>query len=154
MAAVPFSQFAAESFHSEVHLIWRLEGLNSAVAKFTVDEVRVEVMFEKKEPNGAWYVSFNNRPIADPHSAVAIFNGVFQATEEFLGIRQSEAGDLRNEEGQPCIDLRTMFGMPLETTYLRREARTLERLGYMLGDAQRVPPFEYRLSRVKPLNRK
>ncbi len=54
-----FAEFAAENFHSEVLLIWRLVGTTRAIAEFTVEALKVEVSFEQREENGPWHVGFD-----------------------------------------------------------------------------------------------
>ena len=56
--------------------------------------------------------------------AFDIFNGVLQAVEEFLSVRQPAVLVIASKEPQ--------LGR-IYDTYLRREAATIESLGYRLG---------------------
>jgi hypothetical protein len=140
-----FAEFMAESYRSNVPLTWNLTTLNLATASFTVDAVKVIVSFEQREPDAPWHVLFEvdkgeRTDIA--HSAFAIFNGVFQAAEEFIGVREPDILVFATKRDELAGIYRT---------YLRRESATLEKLGYNLEGPIRVDPYvEFRLTRVKP----
>jgi hypothetical protein len=139
-----FAEFMAESYRSNVPLTWNLAGSMQASAWFTVDAVKVVVSFEQREAKGAWHVLFevdkgDRTEVA--HSAFAIFNGVFQAVEEFVEVREPETVVFATKRGE-------LAG--IYQTYLRRESETLERLGYRLEGPLHVEPFtEFLLRRVR-----
>jgi hypothetical protein len=139
------AEFMADSFHSNAPLTWDLTSLSRATAAFAVDSVKTVVSFERREASGPWYVAFEvdkGESTAIAHSAFAIFNGVLQATEEFLTVREPETlvfATKRNE----------LSG--IYRTYLRREAETLAKLGYELEGPIRVDPYtEFVLRRARP----
>ena len=87
------AEFMAESFHSDTPLTWDLTGLLRVTASFVIDSVKTVVSFERREADSPWYVAFEvdrGESTAIAHSAFAIFNGVLQATEEFLTVREPE----------------------------------------------------------------
>jgi hypothetical protein len=140
-----FAEFMAESYRSNVALTWDLEGLSLARASFTVDSIRVTVSFECREKDGPWHAASEVKKgdgTEVAHSAFAIFNGVFQAAEEFLSVREPEL---------------LIFATKREAlariydTYLRREAETIEHLGYTLDGPIRMDPYqEFLLRRRAP----
>ncbi len=138
------AEFLAENFHSVANLTWGLSG-NKATARFAVDDVQVEVRFEERAI-GEWLVSFDTKtsPAAkeDYHRAFYVFNGVFQAVEEFIAVRTPDRLIFSTKrEGLASI----------YETYLRREQSRIAEFGYQLLDAQRIPPYtEYVLERIGP----
>lgn len=140
-----FAEIIAESFYSSVNLTWNLSGTNRATARFSVESVAVEVVFEREEPGAAWNVSFDlerGELRQAVHLSFHIFNGVFQAVREFLEVRQPELVVFATKRESLA---------EIYQTYLRRERATIERLGYELEGPQRIEPYtEYRLRRVGP----
>jgi hypothetical protein len=147
-----FAEFMAESFRSNVSLTWNLlhshsAGRNQATASFTIDNVKVIVSFEQREANGPWHVLFevdkgDKTDTQLVYLAFSIFNGVFQAVEEFGGVREPETllFATRREE---------LSG--IYQTYLRRESATLEKLVYRLEGPEQVEPYrQFLLKRVRP----
>ena len=121
-----FAEFMAESFHSSARLTWDYPRRSYATAKFSVDDIKVLVSFEQKEADGPWHVAFEvdkNDTTAAVHSAFEIFNGVFQAVEEFAEVREPETLVFATKRDK-------LAG--IYQTYLRKESPTLERLGYDL----------------------
>lgn len=130
-----FAQFIAESFLSHVNLIWNLSRPECATAAFTVDSVKVIVSFEQRETRSAWHVVFeveegDKTQVA--YSAFSIFNGVFQAVQEFMEVWEPEKLVFATKRDELAGIYRT---------YLRKEASTLEKLGYKLEGPHRVDPF-------------
>jgi hypothetical protein len=141
-----FAELIAESYHSEVNLIWKLNSTRHAVATFRIKTVSVDVDFEQREPNGSWHVGFNtHRGQADDRNyslAFRIFNGVFQAVREFLETRQPERIVFIAKDE----DLAGVY-----RTYLRRELPNTEALGYRLEGPHTVDPYtEWTLRRIAP----
>jgi hypothetical protein len=140
-----FAEFMAESYRSNVPLIWNLSGQTKVTAAFALGRVKVIVSFEQRETEGAWHVSFDvekGENIEVAHSAFAIFNGVFQAVEEFIEVRQPEMLVFATKREELAA---------IYQTYLRRESATIESLGYSLQGPQRVDPYtEFTLRRVQP----
>ena len=129
------AEFMAESFHSNTPLTWDLTGLSRVTASFVVDSVKTVVSFERREADGPWYVAFEvdkGERTEIAHSAFAIFNGVLQATEEFLTVREPEIIIFATKRDE-------LSG--IYQTYLRREAETLAKLGYQLEGPIRVDPY-------------
>lgn len=140
-----FSEIIADNFFSEQELIWETVNPKQARARFSIDEISVSVHFEERETPGAWYVSFDvsaARPEDSLYLSWHIFNGVFQAAEEFASVRQPESVIL--------IAKRDKLASIYET-YLRREAARLQDLGYVLISVDKVDLFtEFVLRRFKP----
>lgn len=138
-----FAEFIAESYYSNVDLIWNLAGATRAIASFEINGMTITVNFEQREPAAAWHASFDVRkgePVQAVHSSFAIFNGVFQAVREFITVRQPELLVFATKQES----LANIY-----QTYLRRENSTIEKLGYRLEGPQRVEPFiEYTLRRI------
>jgi hypothetical protein len=138
-----FAEFVAESYHSEASLIWRTEGVNHAVAVFTVKSLRVEVAFEQREPNGPWHVSFDVIRGDAPErttEAFRVFNGVFQAVREFVETREPELMVFISKSESLA---------EIYSTYLRRERPTLQALGYHLEGPFAVEPYtQFTLRRI------
>jgi len=142
-----FAEFMAESYRSDVPLTWNLASPGHATASFTVDSVKVLVSFEQQEPNAPWHVLFEvdkGERTQVAHAAFSIFNGVFQAVEEFVEVREPESLVFVTKKDE-------LAG--IYQTYLRRESSTLERLGYRLEGPHRIEPYvEFTLKRTKPSN--
>src|SRR5579862_204661 len=88
-----FAEFMAESFNSSARLIWDYPRRSYATATFSVGNIKVIVSFEEREVDGPWHVVFEvdrGDRTAAVHSAFEIFNGVFQAVEEFIEVREPE----------------------------------------------------------------
>ena len=142
-----FAESIAESFHSEVKVNWKLKSTAHAVAAFTVKSIAVEVDFEQREHAGPWHVGFStvHGEITDRTNmalAFRIFNGVFQAVREFIETREPEVVVFIAKDE----DLASIY-----ETYLRREKRSVEELGYELEGPHRVDPYtEWTLRRMKP----
>ena len=76
------------------------------------------------------------------HSAFEIFNGVFQAVEELIAVKEPETLEFATKRDR----LASVY-----QTYLRKESTTLERLGYRLEGPIRVDPYMELVSkRVRP----
>jgi hypothetical protein len=140
-----FPEFMAESFHSHANLQWDYPRRSYATAKFGVDGIRVLVSFEQREANGPWHVAFEvdeSDGTAAVHSSFKIFNGVFQAVEEFLAVREPEE----------VVFATKRDGLAdIYQTYLSKESAMIAELGYRLEGPIRVDPFvEFVLKRVKP----
>jgi hypothetical protein len=74
--------------------------------------------------------------------AFSIFNGVFQAVEEFVGAREPETLLFATKREE-------LAG--IYQTYLRRESATLEKLGYQLEGPEHLEPYrQFLLRRVRP----
>jgi len=142
-----FAEFMAESYRSKIPLVWNLLGRSHLTARFNVDSVKVTVTFERTESADPWHVLFEvdkgQRTDTDlAHSSFAIFNGVFQAVEEFVEIREPDTLLFATKRQE-------LAG--IYQTYLRREAATLEKLGYRLEGPLRADPYtEFMLRRTKP----
>jgi hypothetical protein len=135
-----FAEIIAESFYSTVNLVWDLSGTNRATARFSVESVAVQVLFEQQEPGAAWNVSFDverGELRQAVHLSFHIFNGVFQAVREFLEVRHPELVVFATKR-EALADI--------YQTYLRRESPTIERLGYQIEGPQlrRVIPSKWR----------
>jgi len=140
-----FAEFMAESFHSNAKLIWDYPRRSDATATFLVDGIKVTVSFEERDANGPWHVVFEvdqSDSTSVVHSSFEIFNGVFQAVEEFIHVREPETLVFATKRDK-------LAG--IYQTYLRKESATLQKLGYKLEGPHRVDPFmEFVLRRVKP----
>ena len=140
-----FAEYIAENFHSEVALIWKLIGPTHAVAAFEIRTLRVEVSFEQRELNGPWHVAFNvltGEPAERTASAFRVFNGVFQAVREFVETREPEVVVFISKDE----DLAGIY-----ETYLRREKKPIEGLGYAIEGPDRVDPYtQFTLRRQRP----
>jgi hypothetical protein len=119
-----FAEFVAASFESIVDLFWDYPRRGLATAKFGVRDIAIIVTFEEPEPTAPWRVEFEVQR-GDSNSAVyaafEIFNGVMQAVEEFLNVR---------EPGELVIVSKSEQLARIYETYLKRESGRLERLGY------------------------
>ena len=140
-----FAEFVAENFESTVDLFWDNPRRGFATARFGVREVAITVGFEQMEPESPWRVSFtaeHGELTQGILSAFEVFNGVMQALEEFLDIRQPEVLVLVSKTEQ----LTRIY-----ETYLRREAARIERLGYQPEGPVRADPYtEFTLRRTRP----
>ncbi len=140
-----FTEFMAESFNSHAKLVWDYPRRSHATATFSVDGIKVTVSFEQREATGPWHVVFEvdqSDSTAAVHSAFEIFNGVFQAVEEFIDVREPETVVFATKRDK-------LAG--IYQTYLRKESATLEKLGYKLEGPHRVDPYvEFTLKRMKP----
>ena len=110
-----------------------------------MDAIKVTVSLEQRKTDGPWHVVFEvdqSDSTAAVHSAFEIFNGVFQAVEEFINVREPEAVVFATKRDK-------LAG--IYQTYLRKESATFEKLGYRLEGPHRVDPYvEFTLSRTKP----
>lgn len=147
-----FAEFMAESYRSNVPLTWNLlhsnsAGRNHATASVTIESVKAIVSFEQREADGPWHVLFevdkgNKTDTELAYLAFAIFNGVFQAVEEFVGVREPEILLFATKREQ-------LAG--IYQTYLRRESAVLEKLGYRLEGPEYVEPYrQFLLKRLRP----
>lgn len=140
-----FAELIADNLESTVDLYWDNPRVDCATARFSVQKVVVTVAFERPEPGSPWRVSFTaerGEMTQAVFSAFEIFNGVMQALEEFLDIRQPETVVLVSKTEQ----LNRIY-----ETYLRREAARIERLGYKLSGPVRADPYaEFSLTRTLP----
>jgi hypothetical protein len=140
-----FAEFMAESFNSSARLIWDYPRRSYATATFSVDDIKVIVSFEEREADGPWQVVFEvdkNDTTAAVQSSFEIFNGVFQALEEFIDVREPETLVFATKRDR-------LAG--IYQTYLRKESATIERLGYKVEGPHRIDPYmEFVLKRVKP----
>lgn len=126
-------------------LTWNLVD-DRVLAHFAIEGVRVEVQFEQRAP-GEWLIALETRSAPGPEDyrrAFYVFNGVFQATEEFIAVREPDRLVFATKREQ----LAHVYEL-----YLKREEERTSRLGYKLAGAQKVPPFiEYALERNRPSN--
>lgn len=140
-----FAEFIAEHLESTVDLYWDNPRRGYATARFGVREVAVTVTFEQMEPGSPWRVGFTADRAESTQvmvSAFEMFNGVMQALEEFLDVRQPEVVVLVSKTEQ----LTRIYEV-----YLRREVARVERLGYVLDQPLRAEPYaEFTLTRVQP----
>jgi hypothetical protein len=140
-----FAEFMAESFNSSVRLTWDYPRRSYATATFSVDEIKAIVSFEQRDADGPWHVAFEvdkGDRTAVAQSSFEIFNGVFQAVEEFIEVREPETLVFATKRDK-------LAG--IYQTYLRKESPTIERLGYKLDGPHRIDPYmEFMLKRVKP----
>jgi hypothetical protein len=140
-----FTEFMAESFNSNVKLVWNYPRRSHATAAFSVDDIGVTVSFEQGDTNGPWHVVFEvdrSDSTAAVHSSFEIFNGVFQAVEEFVEVREPETVVFATKRDK-------LAG--IYQKYLRKESTTLEKLGYKLEGQHRVDPYrEFILKRTRP----
>ena len=138
-----FAEFMAESFRSNVPLTWNLSSPTKATASFALGSVAVVVSFEQRESGKAWHIVFEaqkGETTEAVYSAFVIFNGVFQAVEEFIEVRQPDTLVFATKRDE----LANIY-----KTYLAREARTIESLGYALEGPHRVEPYtDFTLRRV------
>jgi hypothetical protein len=137
----PFAEFMAESFDSNAKLSWDYPRRSHATATFNVDRIKVIVSFEQRETNGPWHVVFEveqGDSTAAVHSSFEIFNGVFQAVEEFIDVREPETVVFATKRDK-------LAG--IYQTYLRKESAELERLGYTVEGPHRVDPTLRRRNR-------
>ena len=98
-----FAEYIAESFNSNAKLMWDYPRRSHATATFGVDGIKVIVSFEQREPDGPWHVVFEvdlSDGTAAVHSSFEIFNGVFQAIDEFIEVREPETLVFAHERGQ------------------------------------------------------
>ncbi len=139
-----FAEFIAQNYESSVELIWDYPARGRAVARFAIDTLKATVSFEQRESNGAWHVAFEVADTDVTHAArssFALFNGVFQATREFLEVREPQTVVFAATDARLAQIYRT---------YLHRESGNLTRLGYRT-DERRIEPFtEYVLTRMTP----
>ncbi len=140
-----FAELIAESFHSMTTLTWGIVSTKPgrAVAKFQTNEVNVEVLFEERASD--WTVSFDVlEPSQAVYTAFHIFNGVFQAVEEFIETRQPNV----------IVFVTKKKGLAdIYDLYLRRENERIAKLGYRLEPVSEIDPYrEYTLVRVNPSN--
>jgi hypothetical protein len=139
-----FAEFVAENFESTVDLFWGNPRRGVATARFGIRNVAVTVLFEQMEPDSPWRVGFNaerGEPTEVATAAFELFNGVMQALEDFLDIRQPEVLVLVSKTEQLAR---------IYETYLRREAARIERLGYQLeGQLKADPHTEFTLRRTR-----
>jgi hypothetical protein len=122
----------AESFNSQAKLVWDYPRRSHDTATFSVDGIKVTVSFEHRETNGPWHVVFEvdqSDSTAAVHSAFEIFNGVFQAVEEFIVVREPETVVFATKRDK-------LAG--IYQTYLHKESATLLKLGYNLEGPLRV----------------
>lgn len=140
-----FAEFVAENFESTVDLFWDHPRRELATARFSIRNVAVTVSFEQMELESRWRVSFvveRGEPTQIVMAAFEVFNGLVQATEEFLDVRQPEVLVLVSKTGQ----LSRIYD-----TYLRREATRIERLGYRIERPVKTDPYaEFTLRRTRP----
>jgi hypothetical protein len=139
-----FAEFVAENFESTVDLFWDNPRRGIATARFSIRNVAVTVLFEQMEPDSPWRVGFTaerGEPTEVATAAFELFNGVMQALEDFLDIRQPEVLVLVSKTEQLAR---------IYETYLRREAARIERLGYQLeGQLKADPHTEFTLRRTR-----
>lgn len=116
-------------------LVWNYPHPARADARFTTGEVNTEVVFEQKD--ASWHISFTVQGPANEvaYSALAIFDGVFQAVADFLAVREPATVLFATQRE----DLAHLY-----ETWLMREAKRLEWLGYRVDGRHRV------LRRVRP----
>jgi hypothetical protein len=140
-----FAEFVAENFESAVDLFWDNPRQGFATARFSIRNVAVTVSFEQIEPGSPWRVSFTverGHSTEVANAAFELFNGVMQAMEEFLDVRQPEVLVLVSKTEQ----LSRIY-----ETYLRREATRIERLGYRIESPVQADPYaEFTLRRTRP----
>jgi hypothetical protein len=140
-----FAEFVAENFESAVNLFWDNPRQGLATARFSVRNMPVTVSFEQMEPQSPWRISFTverGQPTEVANAAFELFNGVMQAMEEFLDIRQPEVLVL----GSKTEQLSRIYEI-----YLRREATRIERLGYRIKAPVNADPYaEFTLRRTRP----
>src|SRR6202050_3871707 len=118
-----FAEYIAESFHSNAKLVWNYPRRSHATVTFGVDGIKVIVCFEQRDAIGPWHVIFEvdqSDSTAAVHSSFEIFNGVFQAVEEFIAVREPEAIVFATKRDK----------LAAIQTYLRKESSKLESLGY------------------------
>jgi len=118
-----FPEFMAESFNSNGNLEWDYPRNSYATAGFGVDGIKIFVSFEQRETNGPWHGVFEvdrTDSTAAVHSSFRIFNGVFQALEEFIDVREPEEVVFATKRDE-------LAG--IHQTYLRKESATLQKLG-------------------------
>jgi len=140
-----FAEYMAESFNSNARLVWDYPRRSHAIATFGVDGIKVIVSFEQREPTGPWHVVFEvdqSDSTAAVQSSFEIFNGVFQAVEEFIEVREPERMVFATKRDK-------LAG--IYQTYLRKESSKLEDVGYRLEGPYRIDPYmEFVLKRVNP----
>jgi hypothetical protein len=140
-----FAEYMAESFNSKAALVWDYPRRSHATATFGVDGIKVIVSFEQKDVTGPWHVVFEvdqSDSTGAVHSSFEIFNGVFQAVEEFIEVREPETVVFATKRDK-------LAG--IYQTYLRKESSKLDKLGYRLEGPFRVDPYmEFLVKRVKP----
>jgi hypothetical protein len=138
-----FAELIAESFYSMADITWDLVSSRAGlvVAHFRLNDIEVEVRFEER---GQWTVSFEVLRGASKaiYTAFHIFNGVFQAVEEFLETRNPGILVFATKR-QELADIYEL--------YLRREQGRIAALGYRLEPVSKVDPYrEYTLLRITP----
>lgn len=147
-----FAEYVATSFESTVDLFWDHSQQSLVTAKFGVRDIAIRVAFEQSEMDDPWRVGFTverGDSTSAVYAAFDIFNGVMQALEEFLAIRQPRMLVIVSKNDQ----LTRIY-----EAYLAREATRLDRIGYSLEGPIRVDPYtEFLLRRRssgdwKPLN--
>ena len=143
MASSPaFAEFIAENLRSVVDLTWDLAD-GRVLARFGVEDLLVEVQFEERVP-GEWTIAFElvTTPKSLAYLAFHMFNGVFQAVEEFVSVRNPDAVVFVAKRA----DLAHIYEI-----FLHREQHRIADLGYKLRTVQKVDPFvEYVIKRVNP----
>ena len=139
-----FAELIAESFYSMADITWDLVSSRPGlvVAHFRLNDIEVEVRFEER---GQWTVSFEvlqGSSSQTAYTAFHIFNGVFQAVEEFLETRNPDILVFATKR-QELADIYEL--------YLRREQDRIAAIGYRLEPVSRVDPYrEYTLRRSTP----
>ena len=143
MSAVAEAMIAA--FDSTTKITWATAGVGTAIATFTQGGLLVTTTFDNT--GGAeWQVGFAVAPDADSvnaavHASIRILSGVFQATREFLEVRQP---------------MRLVFASKNEAlgslyeTYLERQDSELRQLGYRMAVTRVAPLVEYALEKSTP----
>ena len=139
MTSPSFAEFVAENFRSVANLTWDMAD-GRVLAHFAVEDLRVEVQFEERTA-GEWTLSFDllTTPKSVAYLAFHMFNGVFQAVEEFVSVRNPDTVIFVTKRA----DLAHIY-----ETYLRRERTRIEELGYRVREVKATPFTEYVLERV------
>jgi len=117
-------------------IVWAYPKTSSAKATFETGAINVCVTLEQHEP-GPWYVSMEVAGDATEvaHSTDAIFEGVFQAVQDFMQVREPETIVFTAKRDE----LADVYGK-----YLKDRVKMLARMGYRSDGLHRV------LRRFKP----
>ncbi len=117
-------------------MIWNYPDTKHAVARFAAGgESVVDVALEQRDQS--WYVSFTVQgpPNDVAYSALRIFDGVFEAVQQFLAIREPQTILFTTTRD----DLAEAYGF-----YLQEKSKRFALLGYRVDGQHRV------LRRFKP----
>ena len=129
------------AFDSNAQLTWTAEGVDRAVARFSVEEAWVEVTFTVTGSK-TWRVGFDVTSKTSITTSIRVLSGVFQAVHEFLEIRLPE---------QLVFAAKAEAMGQIYETYLTRQQTALSELGYRAAPPMKAPPLaEFTIEKTTP----